>query len=170
MNRSMSLTIAAVVALLSGGCGTAAPAGPSSDPERALLEPAALGSGWHTARTVSGEWDRLRDVPAPCGRRVIIPQKALTHVREFTTGGGTSVTQFVIVDVDAVDAFKRFYAECDAVGEVAGLPGPQHVARHGLVEVATPAGDALVIVTGTVPEAELRRVAETGRDRVERLG
>ncbi|WP_336216350.1 hypothetical protein [Nonomuraea sp. LPB2021202275-12-8] len=167
----MNRTIVTLMALLYAACGTAAPerAGPAS----LLLEPGQLNDGrtWTVAATGHGTWRDLDAGLVPCGKRVIAPMEAATRWRSFTATDGTTTTQVVVSGVDAMEAFKFFYAECGAIGSVDSVPGPKNVARHdGEVEVATMSKDRFVVLGGTASHTQLQLFAETARTHLDAIG
>ncbi|WP_043632176.1 hypothetical protein [Nonomuraea candida] len=160
----MNRTIAIIMMLLCTACGTttARQAGPPS----LLLGPDQLKDGrtWTVASTSQGTWHDLDADLVPCGRRDIVPVEAPAQWRSFTATDGATVTQVVVNGVDAMDAFKLFYTECGAVGEVDSMVGPKNVARHdGEVEVAAMSKDRFVVLGGTVSNTQLQLFAETAR-------
>ncbi|MFJ2031768.1 hypothetical protein [Streptosporangium sp. NPDC087985] len=163
----MNRTIVTLIVLLCAACG-AAPV--KADPPSLLLEPGQLKDGrtWTIAGTSHGIWRDLDASLVPCGKRVIVPMEAATWWRSFTAADGTTMTQVVVSGVDAMDAFKSFYAECGAVGSVASVGGPKNVARHdGEVEVAAMSKDRFIVLAGTGSDAELQLFAETARTQLD---
>lgn len=160
----MNRTIAIIAVLLCTACGVAT--AQKADPPSPLLSPDQLKDGrtWTVAGTSHGTWRDLDADLVPCGNRDIAPVAAPVQWRSFTAADGAMVTQVVVEDVDAMDAFKRFYAECGAVGSVDSMAGPKNVARHdGEVEVAAMSKDRFVVLGGTVSDEQLRSFAETAR-------
>jgi hypothetical protein len=160
----MNRTIVMLIALLCAACGTAT--AEKADPPSLLLEPGQLKDGrtWTVAGTSHGTWRDLDPSLAPCGNRVIVPMEAATQWRSFTATDGTTLTQVVAIGVDAMDAFKSFYAECGAVGSVDSVGGPKNVARHdGEVEVAAMSKDRFIVLGGTASDEQLQLFAETAR-------
>ncbi|MEU7894085.1 hypothetical protein AB0B45_14610 [Nonomuraea sp. NPDC049152] len=165
-----TLVCVAVAALLTGGCGASSAQSATSAQSREaaspLLSPEQLGGGrtWTATETREMRWVELAPELVPCGRRVIAPEGAHTLVRSFGADDGSSVSQLVATGIEAMDAFKRFHAECGAVGTVESAAGPAHIARaNGRVAIAATAGDSFVVIGGTAPEADLIRIAETAR-------
>lgn len=160
----MNRTIVTLIALLCAACGTAT--ADKTDPPSLLLEPGQLKDGrtWTVAGTSHGTWRDLDPSLVPCGKRVIVPMETATQWRSFTATDGTTLTQVVAIGVDAMDAFKYFYAECGAVGSVDSVEGPKNVARHdGEVEVAAMSKDRFIVLGGTASDAQLQLFAETAR-------
>jgi hypothetical protein len=160
----MNRTIAIIIALLCTACGTAT--AQKADPASPLLGPDQLKDGrtWTVAGTSHGTWRDLDADLVPCGRRDIVPVEAPAQWRSFTATDGATVTQVVVDDVDAMESFKFFYAECGAVGRVDSMAGPKNVARHGgEVEVAAMSKDRFVVLGGTVSDTQLQQFAETAR-------
>ncbi|MGI5284917.1 hypothetical protein ACQEVF_16475 [Nonomuraea polychroma] len=160
----MNRMIVTLIALLCAACGTAT--AEKADPPSLLLEPGQLKDGrtWTVAGTSQGTWSDLDAGLVPCGKPVIAPMEAATQWRSFTATDGTTVTQVVVSGVDAMDAFKSFYAECGAVGSVDSVAGPKNVARHdGEVEVAAMSKDRFVVLGGTASDTQLQLFAETAR-------
>ncbi|WP_327109192.1 hypothetical protein [Nonomuraea glycinis] len=161
----MNRTIVTLLALLCAcaACGTEPV---KADPASLLLEPGQLKDGrtWTVASTSHGTWRDLDASLVPCGKRVIVPMEATTWWRSFTAADGTTMTQVVASGVDAMNAFKFFYAECGAVGSVTSTVGPKNVARHdGEVEVAAMSKDRFIVLAGTGSDTELQQFAETAR-------
>ncbi|MEU4405957.1 hypothetical protein AB0F88_15635 [Streptosporangium sp. NPDC023963] len=160
----MNRTIVIIIALLCTACGTATEQ--KTDPPSLLLEPGQLTDGrtWTIAGTSHGTWRDLDTGLVPCGKRDIAPMGAATQWRSFTATDGATVTQVVVSGVDAMDAFKFFYAECGAVGSVDSAVGPKNVARHdGEVEVAAMSKDRFIVLGGTASDTQLQLFAETAR-------
>jgi hypothetical protein len=160
----MNRTIVIIVALLCTACGTAT--AQKADPPSLLLEPGRLSDGrtWTVVDTSHGTWQDLPADLVPCGKPVIAPTKAVTQWRSFTATDGTTLTQVVVSGVDAMDAFKSFYAECGAAGSVDSMVGPKNVARHdGEVEVAAMSKDRFIVLGGTASDTQLQAFAETAR-------
>jgi hypothetical protein len=160
----MKRTIVMLIALLCAACGTAT--AEKADPPSLLLEPGQLKDGrtWTVAGTSRGTWGDLDESLVPCGKRIIAPMEADTRWRSFTSADGITVTQVVVSGVDAMDAFKSFYAECGAAGSVDSVAGPKNVARHdGEVEVAAMSKDRFIVLGGTASDAQLQLFAETAR-------
>lgn len=159
----MNRTIVTLIALLCAACAVEpVNAGPAS----LLLEPDQLEDGrtWTVTDTSHGTWRDLDASLVPCGKRVIAPLEAATSWRSFTAADGTTMTQVVVSGVNAMDAFKSFYAECGAVGSVTSTVGPKNVARHdGEVEVAATSKNRFTVIAGTGSETDLQQVAETAR-------
>ncbi|GAA1521486.1 hypothetical protein GCM10009677_63130 [Sphaerisporangium rubeum] len=149
----------AVLALSSCAAGAATPA---ASPAEVLLDPAKVPGGpWRATVTDSVRWSALDEAFIPCGKRVIAPEQATVRLRLFTSAGGASLHELVVSGVDPVQAFKRFYAECGAVGKVSSEPGPQHVARHdGKVEIASYTERFLVVVSAPDTIEDLSAVAD----------
>jgi hypothetical protein len=170
----------------SGGAGTTA-AGPTASapdptssapdpapsPPEILLDPAQVPAGgpWTAARTGDGRWADLEKALVPCGRRVIAPGESEVRFRVFQSAGGVSISELVVSGVDATQVFKRFYAECGAVGEITGEPGPRNVAVHdGKAVIAGFTGDHLIVVSGPATLKELRQIADAATTQVAQSG
>lgn len=151
----------AVLALSACAAGAATPSAETS-PAEVLLDPAEIPGGpWRATVTDSVRWSALDDAFIPCGKRVIAPEQAKVRLRLFTAADGASLHELVVSGLDPVQAFKRFYAECGAVGKVSGEPGPQHVARHdGTVEIASYTEKFLVVVSAPDTVKDLSAVAD----------
>ncbi|WP_188196374.1 hypothetical protein [Nonomuraea sp. SYSU D8015] len=161
----MNRTIVTLIVLLCAACGTAT-AEKADDPPSLLLEPGQLQDGrtWTVTGTSHGTWRDLDAGLVPCGKPVIAPMEAATQWRSFKATDGTTATQVVVSGVDAMNAFKSFYAECGAVGSVDSVGGPKNVARHnGEVEVAAMSKDRFIVVGGTASDTQLQLFAETAR-------
>ncbi|MGP4101243.1 hypothetical protein [Nonomuraea sp. KM90] len=158
----LSQLVMLLVAL--GGCA-AAPAGvPSPSAPDVLLEAGQLAGSWTEVRTADVTWADLEEGLVPCSRRAIVPGGSPVRFREFRSADGASVVQLVVSRVDGTQSFKRFYAECLAVGGVESEPGPRYVASHrNETEIAGFAGDRLVIVSGPAGRDDLRAIADAAR-------
>ncbi|MFD1939564.1 hypothetical protein ACFSKW_49695 [Nonomuraea mangrovi] len=180
---------AAVATLCATGCGTSSsattsapattfpdagtsPSAATADGEALLLEAGQLGGGreWTATATAEAAWADLPADRVPCGVTAIAPGAEKTIRRDFRAADGTVVWELLLTAPgEGVQRFKRFYAECGAVGEVespGGQGGPATVARlAGGVQVATATDDRLIVVGGTLDEAGLRRVGDLARTR-----
>ncbi|TMR93521.1 hypothetical protein [Nonomuraea basaltis] len=164
--RSWMSLIAVLIAV--GGCAaeptvSLPSGGPTPSPD-VLLEPGQLTGSWTEAKTGDGSWASLEDDLVPCSRRAIAPGHAPVRFRVFRAADGASVSQLVVSEVDGMDSFKRFYAECLAVGEVESKTGPSHVARYAEeLEIAAFTEDRLMVISGPVSRDDLRRIADIAR-------
>ncbi|GLW98864.1 hypothetical protein [Microtetraspora sp. NBRC 16547] len=166
----MNRTIVTLIALLCAACAACGAEPVKTDPPSLLLEPGQLKDGrtWTVTGASHGIWRDLDASLVPCGKRVIAPMEAATSWRSFTATDGTTMTQVVVSGVDAMDAFKSFYAECGTVGSVTSVPGPKNVARHdGEVEVAAMSKDRFIVLAGTGSDAELQLFAEAARTQLD---
>ncbi|MEO3808045.1 hypothetical protein ABGB17_03490 [Sphaerisporangium sp. B11E5] len=163
MTRWTLIPLAATLIGLSA-CGGATAANPTPSPPQVLLNPSQLPGGpWETASTGTARWPDLEQHLVPCGRRVIAPADAEVHYRVFRSDD-TKVVELAVSGLDPTQAFKRFYAECGAVGDVDSEPGPHHVATHdGKTEIATFTDTHLIVISGTAPAETLNKIAATAR-------
>ncbi|MFE3453042.1 hypothetical protein ACFXJ8_29380 [Nonomuraea sp. NPDC059194] len=176
----------AIAALWATGCGasaatpspTAGTAGGQDRPlDALLLEAGQLGGGreWTAGETGRSAWAGLPADRVPCGVKAIAADTEQTVRRDFRAAngaangaaGGATVWELVVAAPgEGVQRLKRFYAECDAVGEVESVGGPATVARlAGGVQIATATDDHLLVVGGSLDEAELRRITDVARTR-----
>ncbi|MFG2073800.1 hypothetical protein [Nonomuraea maritima] len=165
----MNRTIVTLIALFCVACGADQV---KADESPLLLKPSQLADGrtWTVTGTSYGTWGDLDANLVPCGKRVIAPMESPTWWRSFTAADGTTMTQIVVSGVDAMDAFKYFYAECGAVGTVTSTVGPKNVARHdGEVEVAAMSKNRFTVIAGTHSEKELQRFAEIARTHLDTI-
>lgn len=151
--------------LLCTACG----AGATSAQALPLLGPEDLKDGrtWQVTADSKGRWRDLGAELVPCGKPVIVAADDSTRWRVLTAGDGSVVSQVLVSDVDAMNALKRFFAECDAKG----TSGPKNVASlNGEVEVAAGTKRTFAVVGGTLPEADLVELAERVRVRMDEQG
>ncbi|WP_030455385.1 hypothetical protein [Herbidospora cretacea] len=147
-----ALVVAVAVAGLSACTGEEEPvaAGPSPPPQ-VLLDAAQLPGGpWTAGTTGDTRWADLDAALVPCGKRTIAPADARVRFRVFEAAGGASVSEVVVSGTDAVQTFKRFYAECSSAGKVESRPGPANVVVRGdTTEIAVFTEDHLIVVSGS---------------------
>lgn len=165
-----ALVVAVTVAGLSACTGEGGPVVASPAPPQVLLDAAQLPGGpWTAGTTGDIRWADLDEALVPCGRRSIAPADARVRFRVFSTAGGASVSEVVVSGTDAVQTFKRFYAECSSAGTVESRPGPANVVdRGGMTEIAVFTDDHLVVVRGTGDD--LPAIADTAREQAAKAG
>lgn len=154
-----------------GGTGATA-AGPTASPPQVLLDAAQVPGGpWKIDRTGTVRWADLEEALVPCGQRVIAPDEAQVRFRIFESPAGAWVSEIVVSGVDTMQTFKRFYAECLAVGDVSSEPGPRHVAHlENKVEIAAFTADHLIVTSGPVAAEDLNQIADAAKTQVAQAG